>query len=71
LRPRVSVGPARGDRPLWCEPLARPRIALAKGLNALFVAFGIDLPQKGTVIETRTVIVSLVVGIGITMLATW
>jgi putative ABC transport system permease protein len=46
-------------------------IALAKGLNALFVAFGIDLPRKGTVLESRTVIVSLILGIGVTMIATW
>jgi putative ABC transport system permease protein len=44
-------------------------IALAKGLDALFVALGIDLPKKGTVLETRTVIVSLAVGIGITVIA--
>jgi putative ABC transport system permease protein len=44
-------------------------ILLAKGLNALFVGIGIDLPRKGTVIETRTVIVSLIVGIGVTVAA--
>src|SRR5207247_5613410 len=33
-------------------------IALAAGLNAIFVALGIDLPQTGTVLATRTVIVS-------------
>ena len=44
-------------------------LALAKGLNALFVSFGIDLPQTSTVFKTRTVIVSLVVGIVITLLA--
>ncbi len=44
-------------------------ILLAKGLNALFVAIGVDLPQKGTVVESRTVIVSLVLGIGITVVA--
>ena len=43
---------------------------LAKGLNALFVAFGIDLPHQGTVFATRTVIVSLLIGVGITLLAT-
>src|SRR4029077_19982222 len=37
-------------------------LALAKVLNALFVAFGIDLPQVGTVFKTRTVVVALVVG---------
>jgi putative ABC transport system permease protein len=43
---------------------------LAKGLNAFFVAIGIDLPTKGTVLATRTVVVSLLIGVGITMLAT-
>jgi len=44
-------------------------LGLAKGLNSLFVSFGIELPQAGTVFATRTVIVSLVVGIAITMIA--
>ncbi len=44
-------------------------LALAKGLNALFVSFGIDLPQASTVFSTRTIVVSLIVGVAITMLA--
>jgi len=44
-------------------------LALARGLNSLFVSFGIDLPQAGTVFATRTIVVSLVVGILITLLA--
>src|SRR5205807_3962938 len=44
-------------------------LALAKGLNALLVAFGIDLPQASTVFATRTIIVSLLVGVVITLLA--
>jgi len=44
-------------------------LGLAKGLNSLFVSFGIDLPQASTVFATRTVIVSLAVGVGITLLA--
>jgi putative ABC transport system permease protein len=44
-------------------------LLLAKGLNALFVAFGIDLPKSGTVFATRTIVVSLVVGILVTFLA--
>ncbi|HEY4426635.1 MAG TPA: ABC transporter permease [Solirubrobacteraceae bacterium] len=44
-------------------------IALAPALNALFKAFGADLPHNGTVIETRTVVVSLAVGIVVTVLA--
>jgi putative ABC transport system permease protein len=45
-------------------------IALAKGLAALFNALGIGLPGKGTVLETRTIVVSLLVGTGVTVLAT-
>jgi putative ABC transport system permease protein len=44
-------------------------LGLAKGLNALLVHFGIDLPQAGTVFATRTVVLSLVVGIVVTLLA--
>jgi putative ABC transport system permease protein len=44
-------------------------LGLAKGLNSLFVSFGIDLPQAATVFATRTVVVSLVVGVAITVLA--
>jgi putative ABC transport system permease protein len=44
-------------------------LALAKGLNSLLVSFGIDLPQASTVFATRTIIVSLLVGVLITLLA--
>jgi putative ABC transport system permease protein len=44
-------------------------IGIAKGMNALFVAFGIDLPNAGTVVAARTIIVSLVVGTGVTLLS--
>jgi putative ABC transport system permease protein len=44
-------------------------LGLAKGLNALFVAFGIDLPQVGTVFATRTVVVALLVGTVVTLIA--
>ena len=44
-------------------------LALAKGLDAMFSAFGVDLPQAGTVIATRTVVVSLLVGTIVTVLA--
>jgi putative ABC transport system permease protein len=44
-------------------------LGLAKGLNALFVSFGIDLPKAGTVFATRTIVVSLVVGILVTLAA--
>ncbi len=42
---------------------------LAKGLQALFKAFGIDLPSAGTVFETRTLIVALAIGLGVTVVA--
>jgi putative ABC transport system permease protein len=38
-------------------------------LDQLFKAFGATLPDNGTVIETRTVVVSLLVGIVVTVLA--
>jgi putative ABC transport system permease protein len=44
-------------------------LALAAGLNGLFKAFGVDLPQASTQIQTRTVIVALGLGIGITLIA--
>jgi putative ABC transport system permease protein len=44
-------------------------LGLAKGLNSLFVSFGIDLPQAATVFATRTIVVSLLVGVAITVLA--
>jgi putative ABC transport system permease protein len=44
-------------------------LGLARGLNSLLSSFGIDLPQTGTVFKTRTVVVSLSVGIIITLLA--
>jgi putative ABC transport system permease protein len=43
---------------------------LAKGLDALFKAIGVDLPSQNTVFKTRTVLVSLAIGVGITVLAT-
>ena len=44
-------------------------LGIAKGLEALFVAFGADLPRAGTVFATRTVVVSLLIGTIITLLA--
>src|SRR3712207_6571602 len=42
---------------------------IAQGLNALFRAVGSDLPEADTVAATRTIVVSLLVGIGITVIA--
>ena len=44
-------------------------IALAPALDELFKAFGADLPDNGTVLETRTIVVSLLVGTIVTVLA--
>ena len=44
-------------------------IVTAQGINALFKAFGADLPQEGLVLKPRTVIVALLVGTVVTMLA--
>jgi putative ABC transport system permease protein len=44
-------------------------LGLARALNALFVSFGINLPQTSTVFATRTIVVSLLVGVVITLLA--
>jgi putative ABC transport system permease protein len=44
-------------------------LGVGKGMNALFVAMGIDLPQAGTVFATRTVVVSLILGTTVTVLA--
>ena len=38
-------------------------------MDALFSAAGIDLPKTGTVFATRTVVVSLAIGILVTLLA--
>ncbi|MBS1870474.1 MAG: ABC transporter permease [Actinobacteria bacterium] len=42
---------------------------IAPGLKGLFKALGADLPSAGTVIESRTVIVSLLIGTVITLLS--
>jgi putative ABC transport system permease protein len=42
---------------------------LAKGLNWLFSVLGFDLPSASTVFRTRTVVVSLLVGIVVTLFA--
>jgi putative ABC transport system permease protein len=44
-------------------------LALAQGLFSLFDAVGFTLPNNGLTLETRTVIVALLVGIVVTLLA--
>jgi putative ABC transport system permease protein len=45
--------------------------AIAVGLNALFVAIGIDLPTTALVTKDRTIVVSLLIGIGITLVSSF
>jgi putative ABC transport system permease protein len=42
---------------------------IAKGMVALISALGVDLPEAGTVVQTRTITVSMLLGTGITVLA--
>src|SRR5215469_4754610 len=44
-------------------------VAVAAGLKALLGALGLGLPPSGLVVTARTVILSLVVGIGVTVVA--
>jgi putative ABC transport system permease protein len=44
-------------------------LGLAQGLFALFNAAGLTLPNSGTVVEVRTIVVSLLVGVIVTVLA--
>ncbi|HEU5142371.1 MAG TPA: FtsX-like permease family protein [Solirubrobacterales bacterium] len=45
--------------------------AIAKGLNALFVAIGIDLPTTALVTKDRTIVISLAIGIGVTLVSSF
>jgi putative ABC transport system permease protein len=45
-------------------------IGVAAGLKALLAGFGIDIPAGGIVLLPRTVVVGLVVGVGVTLVAT-
>jgi putative ABC transport system permease protein len=44
-------------------------LVFAKGIEALFNALGIGLPTTALVVATRTVVVSLVIGIAVTLVA--
>jgi putative ABC transport system permease protein len=44
-------------------------LALAQGLFALFNAAGVTLPNTGTVVKPRTIIVAILVGVVVTVLA--
>ncbi len=63
----AAAGAALGDRSRAASSASPPRwsgsrlgFGLAKGLGAASARSGLDLPQAGTVFETRTVVVSLV-----------
>jgi len=43
--------------------------AIAKGLNALFIAIGIDLPTTSLVLKDRTAIAALGIGVGVTLVS--
>ena len=42
-------------------------IGAAEGINELFKAFGIDIPNTGTVLRTRTIVVAAVLGFLVTL----
>lgn len=44
-------------------------ILFAPAINALFKATGIDLPNTGTVIEARTIVVALIIGLLVTLVS--
>ena len=44
-------------------------IGFAPAINALFKALAIDLPNQGTVVAPRTIVLAFVIGIGLTVLA--
>ena len=44
-------------------------LGLAKGMDALLTASGLELPKAGTVLAARTVVVSLLLGTSVTLLA--
>jgi putative ABC transport system permease protein len=44
---------------------------IAVGLNALFVAIGVDLPTTDLVTKSRTIYVSLLIGVGVTLVSSF
>jgi putative ABC transport system permease protein len=46
-------------------------IGLAQGLQSVLTAFGVDLPSGATVLEPRTIVVSMVTGVIVTFVAAW
>ncbi len=44
-------------------------LGLAQGLSAVLKSVGAELPSKSLVVESRTIIVSLVIGVGVTLVS--
>jgi putative ABC transport system permease protein len=44
-------------------------LGIAKGLNAVFAAIGLEFPKNSMVLATRTIVVSIVIGVVVTLLA--
>jgi putative ABC transport system permease protein len=44
-------------------------LGIAKALDAMFSAIGVSFPKTGTVFATRTIVVSIVVGVVVTLIA--
>jgi len=44
-------------------------LGIAKALDALFAAIGVHFPKTGTVLATRTIVVSILVGVFVTLIA--
>jgi len=44
-------------------------LGVAKGINALFKAVGADIPTSGIVLEPRTILIAVLVGVGVTLLS--
>jgi putative ABC transport system permease protein len=75
----LGAGPGQVIRSVLAEALAVGLVAwilgllggigLALGLQALLSAFGIDLPTTGLQVLPRTIVVSLLVGVGVTLAA--
>ena len=44
-------------------------LGVAKGINLLFKALGVDIPTAGIALEPRTIVIAALVGVGVTLLS--
>ncbi|HET6476789.1 MAG TPA: FtsX-like permease family protein [Thermoleophilia bacterium] len=44
-------------------------LGVAKGINLLFKALGVDIPTAGIALEPRTILIAAIVGVGVTLLS--